>query len=124
MGSIKINVTVGKTELENQFSGVLIATNEEGDKKITFNYVCKNPIIELEIKLIDSDGNETLLKGSRYSKDLFKNVDERQKYLILFSFDIIMILIERMINFPDIEEPISGTQSFGVNEIAMNLIFG
>lgn len=126
MGKIKIDVTVEKTDLLNQYRGKIIATSEEG-KKIIFNFVCKNPLLfkkEINIKLIDSDNKESSLKGSVYSNDLFKDVSEIQKYLILFSFDIIMILIERMINFPDIEESISETESFGINEIGMNLIFG
>jgi len=126
MGKIKIDVTVERTDLSNQYRGEIIATNEEG-KKITFNFVCKNPLLfkkEIDIKLIDSNNKESALKGSVYSNDLFKDIGEKQKYLILFSLDIIMILIDRMINFTDIEEPISETESFGINEIGMNLIFG
>jgi hypothetical protein len=77
MGKIKIGVTVEKTNLSNQFRGEIIATNEEG-KNIVFTFICKNPLLfkkEIDIKLIDSNNKESLLKGSVYSNDLFKDVD-------------------------------------------------
>jgi len=124
MGKIEIGVTAKRTDIENQFSGEIFANNKEG-KQITIKYICKNPQLykkELDIKLIDGD-KEIYINGSIYRNDLFKKVNEKQKFLILFSLDIILIMIERMVNF-NIEETQSNKKDLAINEVGLKLIFG
>jgi len=124
MSKIEIGITARRTDVENQFSGEIIANNKEG-KEITIKYVCKNPQLykkELDIKLIDGD-KEIAINGSIYRNDLFKKVSEKQKFLILSSLDIILIMIERMVDF-NIEETQSSKNDLSINEMGLKLIFG
>jgi hypothetical protein len=82
MHRIEISVTISRTDIENQFKGVITFKNEAN--KVKFDYLCTN-LKEEEINVELSNQTEKFnLKGIP-SKELFETLTDNQKLIFAMS---------------------------------------
>ena len=121
--AIVIKVTVKKTNVVDQYSGKIIAKSK-GYKKVEVDYIWENPLMykeKLNIKIIDGDQEIKINKSLYLEKP---NFDQKYKYLILWAYNIILTAVEIYVDDKDAGIPDPQKDSFKINKIGLNLIFG
>jgi|GEM_PF-6612485 len=121
--AIVIKVTVKETNVLDQYVGKIIAKSK-GYKKLEVGYIWKNPLMykeKLDLKLIDG-GQEIKIDNSLYTEK--PNFDQKYKYLIAWVYNIILTAVEIYSNNKDEGIPNPNPNSFEINKIGLDLIFG
>lgn len=90
MHKVNISVTVSRTDINNQFKGIITFKNE--NKETSFDYLCTDPEGE-QINLEFSTKNEKFgIKGIP-SRELFETLSDNQKLIFAMSIEPISLVI-------------------------------
>ncbi len=132
MQQVNISVTAKRTDISNQFKGIITFKNEKGEE-VKYNYLCTNPQNPETDILYSWETGQFHIKGIP-NKELIESLADKEKCIFAFSIGLVSDVIENTSNMlshrttemmrqfgGDIEG--SANRDFKVNEDGYNYLF-
>ncbi len=91
MKKVNISVTCTRTDINNQFKGVITFTGTEG-KKVEYDYLCTNPQ-NTEVDILYSCENEKFHIKGLPSEELIESLKDKEKCIFCLSLTLMADVI-------------------------------